>query len=161
MSYLSIPGHGTLRVDCAPPSDDGRFYHFWYTGDHDDLLASGLVTADMLEPKPPRRRHEAQEATFRVLNRNWVARNGVPVRHYRIFFRAVTRSQMLQLPGATLALQRWRAMQAQREQLPDDSLQGLYQSVIADRITKQQPVVVPAVPSRDAHLRLVVDNTRR
>src|SRR5690242_15723528 len=107
MSYVSVPGHGSLRCCYMPGRADG-LAHLWYTGDLDDVLASGIATAEMLEPKPRRRsEQEMKEARFHVLNRNWSVRNGVPVRHYRLYFPAVPQQKAMNMPGAALAIRQY------------------------------------------------------
>lgn len=105
MSYLSVPGHGTLRIG-ASIRKDGRV-QLTYTGEHDDLIASGVVTAEMLEIKPPRRRGQMEGHQCFVLNRRWGERNGLAVRRYRIFWQDVPRSRLSEFAGAMLAVRQW------------------------------------------------------
>ncbi len=157
MSYVSVPGHGSLRCYCEFGNDG--IVHFCYTGDLNDLTASGIVTAEMLEPKPRRSQQEVKEAKFHVLNRAWAMRNGVPVPHYRVSLRA-SRAEALEFPGGLAAMrqaqERAREVEAARAEM-DDSLPALYRSLVADRAPREAIEPKRTVPK--GGLRLVVDNT--
>ena len=109
MSYLSVPGHGTLRI-CASISKDS-LVQLTYTGEHNDLIASGVVTAEMLQIRPRRRRDQMTGHQCFVLNRQWGERNGLAVRRYRIFWQDVPRSRLPEFAGGTLAVRQWEWVQ--------------------------------------------------
>ena len=146
MSLISVSGYSDLRVDCKNTGDG--FFRITYTGRREDLVASGVATEEMLDSigvKGPRGGRTDADGKRYLLSRQYVTRAGVPVRWYRRrWLSTISRTRMLQMPGALAAVRRSEEESAKVDwDSQDDSLRA------------RAPKRTPPKP-----LRLVVDNTR-
>lgn len=149
MSLSPVRGYTNLRIHCEVYADR---YSVAYTGTREDLIASGVATAEMLDSigvKGLRGGRRDMEGRRYWLQRQYVTRNGVPVRWYRLRWRGtISRAEALRMPGALAAAAQWQEMQRCAGELPDESLEAL------------RPRQAVNAPARGG-LRLIVDNTRR
>jgi hypothetical protein len=150
MSFMPVAGYNELRVNAWKNSDGS--YEVSYTGAREELIVSGVATAEMLDSigvKVYRRggRRDAEGKRY-WLQRYYMTRDGGPVYRYRLWWRdTLSHARMLRMPGALAAVRRSEEESAKVDwDAQDESLQAL----VRKRTT----------PERTG-LRLVVDNTRR
>jgi hypothetical protein len=130
-----VPGFPGVTVELYTYAEDGDPVAVYYYGFHDDLVAAGAATAEMLalcRPGHPRR--DSAGERYRV-TRWWRAKEGQPQRYYRVYRRS---SQVDCLPGA-------------RESAEN------YARLCEERVAREERERAAACQPR---LRLVVDNTR-
>ena len=151
MSLMPVSGYKDLRVDCE--NNGHGFFQITYTGRREDLIASGVATAEMLDSigvKGPRGGRTDADGKRYLLNRQYVTRGGVPVHWYRLrWLDTISRTRMLRMPGALAAVKRSEDAKAMVDWASrDESLEAL------------RPRRAVNAPARGG-LRLIVDNTRR
>lgn len=153
------PGYPDLLVAASPASDSDLYVT--HIGFPEDLIAAGVVTAEMLE-RPGKKgagNGRVDPDGFRFfLERYFVTRDGQPVLRCRVRRLEVPVPTALKLPGVAEALEAHA-----RHEKDLDERETECQRQEAKRsaaVVAHQPEVVAGPRGKYGHLRLIVDNTR-